>query len=208
MAYVWHHLRQTQAIVGLGFGFWTKNGRIIEGYYNHSMKGRLSMKSKTSEQDIPAKEPESLSVRQIGQTLYNYLAPNVTHLAEPKEIGGAGPFIVSAQLDCAPNRMMTFELVDEDTFLTDPAKETFWIDDDALVKKIFTALKLPKEKRNFDQYDVLTFRAIPDTPACKAALIELEREDHDKACAVYLIKKGEPPHSSEYLFHHPKCYTL
>ena len=165
------------------------------------------MKTRAKENLTQTNEVQSLTIRQIGQSLYDYLSLNVTHISEPKHIGKAGSFVVSAQLDREPNCMMTFELVDEETFVTDPTKETVWIDDDALVSKILASLKLPKGKRNFDQYDVLTFRAIPDTPACQAALIELERTDHDKACAVYLVKQGEPPHTSESLFRRTKTFV-
>ena len=173
--------------------------------HNHSLKGRSLMKTK--ELLTQTNECKNLTIRQIGQSLYDYLSLTVTHITEPIHMGKAGLFVISAQLDREPNCMMTFELVDEETFVTDPIKETVWIDDDAFVNKMLASLKLPKGKRNLDQFDVLTFRAVPDTPACQAALIELERTDHDKACAVYLVKKGKPPHSSDSLFLHTKHFV-
>ena len=102
--------------------------------YNHSLKGRSLMKTK--ELLTQTNECKNLTIRQIGQSLYDYLSLTVTHITEPIHMGKAGLFVISAQLDREPNCMMTFELVDEETFVTDPIKETVWIDDDAFVNKM------------------------------------------------------------------------
>lgn len=141
----------------------------------------------------PPTSPEHLTPRELYEALFHSLSATCPHLSMPLYSHGEGPYLMFLQRSQPPLHLVSFEIQSQAAFLANPAKPSTALEDDGFIKKVFESFRVRLGKKGTEEYDLTMWKAVPDTPECEVAVIELNKTNPLLARCVALIAQGRRP---------------